>query len=585
MTGIITVALMFGTLSCTDLEEFNPTGTTAETIWSTPQGFQTLINAAYSNQRTVYGKEDGIVMGEAGTDIWFKANKGTSYRQLFRYLDFSGVQSSSTRNYWRDLWPGVNFCNACIARVDDAGYPSLELKNSKVAECHFLRAFYYWHIVETWGNVYLRKDETTNVEFTAQRTPIEDFYELMISDLEFAVEWLPATPVNPDEYSRATKKSAMGMLARVLLTRAYYSLDKGNQAEADDYFARAKNMAHAAIDSCVNKWGISLYPSYADLWKNGPGGNNKNNKETMYAISNSSNFALNYDNNGNRLHLWFMCNYNDKPGLQGSMEYGFNKQRLFMPTQFLLDLFDESMDSRYAASFQETWICNVSNGYVWTEGDAQKFGKHSSVIGDTVHPGDTALLVTKKIVPDKRTRNYVVFDRDSLFLNDTIRTNTDVYNPMIKHLDPNRASSSAQPGYLDILVIRLAEMYLIAAEAEVQLGERNLAADDINVIRQRAALPGKENDMRISADDVDLDFILDERARELAGEHLRWFDLKRTRKLVERIEKYNKDIKIPDILMRKDNGYFENVLLRPIPQVELDALENAEEFGQNPGYN
>ena len=91
--------------------------------------------------------------------------------------------------------------------------------------------------------------------------------------------------------------------------------------------------------------------------------------------------------------------------------------------------------------------------------------------------------------------------------------------------------------------------------------------------------------MRITADDVDLDFILDERARELAGEHLRRFDLKRTRKLVERIEKYNKDIKIPDILMRKDNGYFENVLLRPIPQVELDALENAEEFGQNPGYN
>jgi hypothetical protein len=82
-----------------------------------------------------------------------------------------------------------------------------------------------------------------------------------------------------------------------------------------------------------------------------------------------------------------------------------------------------------------------------------------------------------------------------------------------------------------------------------------------------------------------MDFVLDERARELAGEHLRWFDLKRTRKLVERIEKYNKDIKIPANLLSKDNGYFENVLLRPIPQVELDALENAEEFGQNPGYN
>ncbi len=584
LINYILVILITSIFSCTKLEEYNPSGTTAETIWSTPQGFQTLINAAYSNQRTVYGKEDGAVMGEAGTDIWFKANKGNSYRQLFKYIDFSGSEASSTRNYWRDLWPGVNFCNAGIERIDDAGYPSEVIKNRKVAELHFLRAFYYWHIVETWGGVCLRTAETKEPDFNPERSPVEDFYELMISDLNFAVEWLSAEPENPDEYSRATKKSAMGLLARVLLTRAYYSLDKDNITEADEYFNEAKEIAHAAIDSCINRWGVSLYSEYADLWKNGPDGNNKNNKEALYIISNSSNYSLNYDYNGNRLHMWFMTNYNDKPGLQESMEYGYNKDRKFMPTQFLLDLFDETLDSRYKASFQDTWICNVPEGYEWTDGDVANYGKDNSLIGDSIRFGDTALFVTKHVVPDKRTRNYVVFDRDSLFLNDTIRTVSDVYNPLIKFFDPNREATNAQPGNLDIFVIRLPEMYLIAAEAEFQLGDLTAAADDINIIRRRASFT-HTNDMDIAPSEVTLDFILDERAREFAGEHLRWFDLKRTRTLVQRIEKYNKDIKIPDNLLSKDNGYFENVLLRPVPQIELDALENAEEFGQNPGYD
>jgi hypothetical protein len=576
--GIIFISLF----SC-ELDEYNPSGVTADAVWSTPQGFQTLVNAAYINQRTFYGKEDGVIMGEAGTDIWFRASKSDSYRQLFKYLDFTPDNNSSTKNYWRDLWPGVNMCNAGIGRINDAGFTSEKVKNAKLGELRFLRAFYYWHIVETWGGVMLRTSETTTPELEAKRSPVEDFYNLMIDDLEFAVQWLPVTPENPAEYSRATKKSAMGMLARVLLTRAYYSLDEGNKAEADSYFARARDIAHATIDSAA-LWGVSLYPDYADLWDNSPGGNNKNNKEALYIISNSLNPSLNYDINGNRLHLWFMAKYSDKPGMKQDIAYGNDEQRRFMPTQFLLDLFDETIDARYSASFQDTWLCNVEAGYTWKDADAVKYGKDASLVGTSIQLGDTALYVTKHVIPNKSTRKYLVIDRDSLFRADTIYTIADIYNPLIKFKDWNLTASNAQPGFNDILVIRLAEMFMIAAEAEFQLGDLSSAANDINVIRTRAAIPGKENDMLINASDITLDFILDERAREFAGEHLRWFDLKRTRTLVQRIEKYNKDIRIPARLLRKDNGVFENVLLRPVPQTEIDALLNGEEFGQNPGY-
>ena len=124
--------------------------------------------------------------------------------------------------------------------------------------------------------------------------------------------------------------------------------------------------------------------------------------------------------------------------------------------------------------------------------------------------------------------------------------------------------------------MRLAEMYLIASEAETMRssGNKTLAKDLINVLRKRAALPGKENEMVVAEADLNLDFILEERARELCGEHIRWFDLKRTHKLVDYVKNYNQDI----TLMQP---YHIN---RPIPQQFLDVITNPSEFGQNNGY-
>jgi starch-binding outer membrane protein, SusD/RagB family len=98
----------------------------------------------------------------------------------------------------------------------------------------------------------------------------------------------------------------------------------------------------------------------------------------------------------------------------------------------------------------------------------------------------------------------------------------------------------------------------------------------VNDLRKKRAVPGKEADMEVTAKDLNIDFILDERARELAGELFRWYDLKRTGKLVSYVQKYNMDAKA---------NIKETHMLRPIPQVQLDAITNKEEFKQNPGYN
>ena len=75
-----------------------------------------------------------------------------------------------------------------------------------------------------------------------------------------------------------------------------------------------------------------------------------------------------------------------------------------------------------------------------------------------------------------------------------------------------------------------------------------------------------------------LDFILDERARELCGEFLRWFDLKRTGNLV----RYIKDLNYNPDVAPYVNEYCN---LRPIPNGFLTTISNPDEFGQNPGWN
>ena len=161
-------------------------------------------------------------------------------------------------------------------------------------------------------------------------------------------------------------------------------------------------------------------------------------------------------------------------------------------------------------------------------------------------------------------------------------TGPDNATPAIKKFDDPKAAFGMSSSTRDIFLARLAETYLIAAEAYLKSGQPDKAAEKINAVRQRAAKSGA--DLSISAADVTIDFILDERARELAGEYLRWFDLKRTGTLMQRTRLYNRDIK---------DWYNTNVdpfagtggafkILRPIPASAIGFNEASIE--QNPGY-
>lgn len=568
-------------VSCTkNLKEYNPSNPSVDELWKTPDGFVTGVNGAYSYVPLMFGNDENqIFISEGGTDLWI--NDGgpvTNYDQdIMQYKSFS-AGSGVVKGCWTNLYKAINLCNAGLDHIDGAGFTSETEKNKREGELRFLRAFYYWHIVETWGNVILHTTETSTVDLAPVRSPIDDFYKLITSDLEFAATNLPAIDGSGYEYGRATQASALGMLARSYLSWAYHATG----TDATTYFQKAKDAADQVIARKA-EFKVDLYTNYADVWNatNRLPGNR--HTEALFLASFSTTSSLNVNANADRMHMWFLTSYSGYsgvaiPGLNISVAYGNDqKNRRFMPTLGLLDFYDRQKDARYDGTFQEVWLCNKA--FTWSSDNVKTFGKAASLAGKAMAVGDTAMLITNNSIPDAATRPYPVYDRDSTYYaSGTKGVNNGVRHVVLKkYLDPlTRTSTTAYPGYLNVVVMRLPEMYFIGAEAAMQLNDKATAASYINVLRTRAAVKTPVDytaAMQVTASDISIDFILDEKAREMCGEFCRWYDLKRTGKLVSRVPVYNPDASAIQ-------AYH---VLRPVPQSQLDATTNAATFGQNPG--
>jgi hypothetical protein len=124
----------------------------------------------------------------------------------------------------------------------------------------------------------------------------------------------------------------------------------------------------------------------------------------------------------------------------------------------------------------------------------------------------------------------------------------------------------------DLILMRLGETYLLLAEAQFKQNKKTEAAATLNILRARA------NASLITQADVTLDFILDERARELIGEENRRMTLMRTGTLVTRTTALNAGSQVNPV-----NGLAAKHLLLPIPQSEIDLNKDAV-LEQNPGY-
>ncbi len=573
---------MLGLQSC-DLEEYNPGGSTAEEVFKTQAGFDALVNSVYAFWGgQFYGREDFVLLLDGGSDTWINiANSGYG-RQMSKYQELSS-NTGQIKNTWNRLYEIINDCNAGLERIDKVNFTDAKLKQIRLGELSFMRAYAYWHLVEIYGNVDLRTKETKTISMNCYRSSYDDFYDLMLDDLQRAIENLPVDPYPSNDVGRATLKAAYGLKARIALTRVAYCK---TQQDKDRYYAMAEEAAQYVIDH-QTELKVSMYATPEEVFAKA---NNKNNKEALFVVTHSTEPSLNMKpGNPNRLHGYFHAKYSGWAGMKQSYDYGNDKRAksgdmTMMPTKYLLCLYQEDVDARYRAWFREDYYLNDKAPFTWTVDQLKHFEKPLTMEGNVIQPGELALKFTKRRVADKRSLPYAVVDIDDIYREDggvSTNANFNIHFPALlkfedENIEKKGLPTNSEVGANDVITMRLPEMYFIVAECELMKtgGSKQKAADRINVIRRRAAVPGQESAMLITPDRMTLDFLLDERARELCGEFLRWFDLKRTGKLVEYVKAHN-----PDIPLVQDYH-----ACRPIPQMFLDAILNPLEFGQNDGY-
>jgi hypothetical protein len=267
----------------------------------------------------------------------------------------------------------------------------------------------------------------------------------------------------------------------------------------------------------------------------------------------------------------FVPKYEVQPGMQRSTLYGRPYIRV-VPTHWLTDtVFSERVnDQRYNKTFQTMWLCNNAASIPnWPNPlpAGAPAGAQPGAPKFTV--GDTAIWMPGYAMTAAQIASYryqvIPPGKYSIALSPALTKYFDTKRP-----DQN--SPSSRP----IIIYRLAETYLIAAEALFMDGRAGDAVQYINAVRERAAYPsGNPQAMDITAGQLSLDFILDERSRELCGELVRWMDLARTGKLLERVKLHNSDGK---------NNIQPFHVLRPIPQTQIDATITGSPYPQNPGW-
>lgn len=518
---------------------------------NTGPGYEDGVRAAYSSLRFFYGTQQGLTLTEYGTDIYATGADGG-----YKGFHFYDAQLQPTVDYltntWDELYRGINTCNAIIGKAETVTGLSAATIKLRVAEAKFLRAHYYYILHQQFGGVDLRLEESVGPTKETSRASDAEMYAQIIKDCNEAIADLENKGQSSD-YGRATRASAEALLAKVYLAKAY------GPAKASDDFQKAADLCA----SIINNYGFKLLDDFASVHDE----NNQVNSEVVFAVqyttdqlANTTN-ATGAANGGNNLHLFFGMQYDVQPGMVRDVFYGRPFKRL-RPTAYCLNtVFGErENDSRYSKTFRTVWKSNNPGTNLNATFDNSKT-KLNFAAGDT-----TIWIPGYEMSKEERaTKPYQVLVPSAY--------NEALFPTLQKFFDTKRADRTEERGTRDFIVWRLADIYLMRAEALLALGKVKEATDAINVVRVRAGFPGKKDNMLITEAQMNFNFLVEERARELAGEQMRWMDLKRWGILVDRVKLYNPQA---SAITDKHN-------VRPIPQTQIDR-SNEGVFAQNPGY-
>jgi hypothetical protein len=632
LLSIAIVALVITGCKKTYLDEYNPSNRTTDNYYTTATGYETLVTSCYPLLRDIAQVRiptlNGTDMFSSGGWFGTLAFPALTSQAGSPYDAYDiGLNSSlgELQTLWDLLYREINRCNAAIERAPAVVNIADAVKDSRVGEAKFLRSLSLFWAVQQWGDVPMPLKETKDASLTVVRVPSKDIYTQIITDLNDAIAKLPTTQTAA---GRVTKNAAKFLLARVYLTRGW-NFNGALGGTATDF-----NSALALCDDVIASGLHPLESNWNNLWPI----HNKNpkketataassvaaanaSKEVIFAIQYANPAAYNGDANlstsngtiGNDLHTRFSGGPNDVA--QEARTGTYNR---WLPAHSVTwgayRLFDPVMDIRYEGTFNSvsyatlTGSVSFANNKPYPQALTLNF-----VANDTtaiVLPWNVAMNDVKMLgvnIPGG-TKKYSVQNVVNLFwLGKTTATQqiTDPLGwggPMFwKFFQPGIAYGDGFSTFNDPL-FRSAELYLMAAEAIVKgaTGAKLGTADVYyNIVLDRALAsnkgkspmratnPGNVLDpltnitsYRATPATINIDMILDEYGREFLGEgNERWYQLKRTGKLLERATKFNGWTAWGRAGAQQIAAKH---YLRPIPQGMLD--NSSPRIEQNPGY-
>ena len=564
--SFLIVFLLLTTFSCKKsfLDETPLDFLSATNAFKTAADFNASVNNLYRLVRAeLYTTNDNDPMEyQYRTDIAFYVPAAFPANLSGEISPTSGIME----RHWRALYKIVSEANTIISRIPTSEMSDADKKLFE-ARGRFFRAFAYRCLGYIWGGVPLVIEEVTEPKVDYVRPSRKEVYAQIIADLTFAVANLPAIT------APALKDGEISIqAAQHLLTEVYI---------ADGQFQNAITAASAVISTpgmalMTNRFGTrkTVTPGdvYWDLFRRG----NQNRKTS-----------------GNTESIWVIQLEMDVPGGAAITTTGFASGDGY------------SLERVHAPLTRDVTINNIAP-FLWptsdyTGGRGVGFFAPSKYFQDSVYASDPVNDIRN--ANHNFVRKFKATNPASPFFN----TDIDYHNlpPGTKGTSgatltsgvPSRAlyayqSKCTDPGnhpanlyaspapypnalkggagftYQDQYMFRLAETYLLRAEAYLGAGNAASAAADINIVRARS------NAAPVSAGSVTIDYILDERIRELGVEEKRLLTLMRLGKWYDRIIKCN-----PFYASAAQTKYN----LWPIPQSEIERNRGAV-LEQNPGY-
>lgn len=547
LSGVVALFLTLVSSACNDdfLNEVPVGSLNPDVVLTTKSGFENYLTALHVAAREEFAGFDalhGHVTMNMGTDV------GTPALATYNFVDYNVTLTPTYQGaqyYWdwayTRMLSRANTIITYAERPESSGIWATEAeKNAVIAEAKFFRAYTHNVLANLYGGVPVVEQIFSGPKTDFIRNTRKEVYESARKDLEFASQWLPKT-VDKIREGRIVKAAADH-----LLTEVYISLGDYDKAIAS---------ASGVIDAGLYKLMTTRFGSdkdlpgdvFSDLFKDNNINRSSGNQETIYVLQiedqtpggqgSSSVINPTGGTGGNHwLRAWgpFYANLRDPAGKSGmvlvdSMGRGVGWIR---PTNYVV---------------YDIWKDNFSNDMRNSPHNIRRTFKYtnraSAFFGQTVGKLTAELDTMQALYPTIRKIEGKVG-----------KTTDNTYGKTFK----------------DYPVMRLAETYLLRAEAYLLKGDKQKAADDINAVRVRAkAKPA-------TATDMSLDYILDERARELIIEEQRRRTLIRMGKLVERVRKYSIRASTRTTIQDKH-------ALFPIPQSAIDANFSAK-LEQNPGY-